>query len=329
VQAARTIASANVAAGVNITLNGTDGTDGDIQVGCLNTTNQTFTLYTNTTNYPDTVLIKSARLDGNPNPGVKLFFGPVLGISVVNLQASAQATCFGGPITDITAPDSILPVATNIQTYNEFVANPSNPNVADPNAPAGQNWFQIYPGGLWGADGSPSGNGLLSLNGTKAPADTSYSGTSGWIQAGPSTMDITALHTQQSGFSAADLPLPGDGATGTTWASGPGMKSDLQSDFSAVQQTGRINFLPLFDPNSSGTGGNGSNATYQIVAFVPVYIVYADGRGKANMDVAVSLPQAPYILTDPSVTVSQWPLGSIPPTINSSLVVLIPPRMTQ
>jgi hypothetical protein len=159
--------------------------------------------------------------------------------------------------------------------------------------------------------------------------DPYYSGSTGWIQAGPSAADVTNLHTQQSGFTSADLPLPGDGVTGTTWASGPGMKSNLQSDFYALQQTGGVQYLPLFDPNSSGTGGNGSSGTYQIVAFVPVTIVYADSRGKSNMDIAVSVPQGPYVLTDPTVTVSQSPLGSISSSINSNLIVVVPPRLTQ
>jgi Flp pilus assembly protein TadG len=328
VQAAKDYASYNVAGGVNITLNGTDGTDGDIQVGNWNPSTQTFTVYTTST-YPDTVLIQSARLDDNPNAAVKLFFAPVLGFDKVSLQARAQATCFGGPITDFTGAGNLLPVAVNAQTYYAFVADPTNPNVADPNAPSGQNWFQIYPGGLWGIGGNSSGNGLLSLDGTMAPSDPHYSGSSGWVQAGPSSTEVTDLHTEQSGFSSADLPLPGDGTTGTTWASGPGMKSNLQSDFAAVQQTGTIRILPLFDPSSSGTGGNGSSGTYQIVAFVPVYIAYAESRGKANMDVAVSLPQGPYVLTDPTVIVSQSPLGSIPSTVNSALVVLVQPRLTQ
>ena len=107
------------------------------------------------------------------------------------------------------------------------------------------------------------------------------------------------------------------------------MQSTLQSDFTAVQQAGAVRYLPLFDPTSSGTGGTGSNATYQIVAFVPIYVTYTRLTGKANMDVAVSLPQGPYVLTDPTVTISESALGSIPSTVNTALVVLKPPRMTQ
>jgi hypothetical protein len=65
------------------------------------------------------------------------------------------------------------------------------------------------------------------------------------------------------------------------------------------------------------------------VAFVPIYVTYAQGRGKANMDIAVSLPQAPYVLTDPTITVSQSPLGSIPASVNTSLILVVPPRLTQ
>ena len=141
-------------------------------------------------------------------------------------------------------------------------------------------------------------DGLLSLNSSKAPSNGYYSGgppNGGWVQCGPTAGDITSLHT------SGNLPLPTSGA-GQTWASGPGMKSDLLGDFQALitdPPTPRL--LPLFDPNSSGTTGGG-NGAYQITYLVPVYVVYALGDGKANMDIAV-IPAPGGAVFDPTAVV--------------------------
>jgi hypothetical protein len=104
------------------------------------------------------------------------------------------------------------------------------------------------------------------------------------------------------------------------------MKSDLLGDFQALitsPPTPRL--LPLYDPNSSGTTGGG-NGTYQIVYFVPVYIVYAEGHGKANMDIAV-IPAPGSASFDPTAVVNVSPMGtsSNPP----QYVVPVAPKLTQ
>jgi hypothetical protein len=88
------------------------------------------------------------------------------------------------------------------------------------------------------------------------------------------------------------------------------MKSSLLSDFQALITTPpTVRLLPLFDPNFSGTTGGG-NGTYQITYFVPVYIVYAEGHGKANMDIAV-VPAPGVPITDPTAVISNIvPMGT-------------------
>jgi hypothetical protein len=148
-------------------------------------------------------------------------------------------------------------------------------------------------------------DGLLSLNGSKAASQQYYSGTTGWLQGGPTSQDISGLHASN------DLPLPASGA-GETWASGPGMKSSLLGDFQALITTPpTMRLLPLFDPSSAGTTGGG-NGTYQICYFVPVYVVYAQGHGKANMDIAV-VPAPGNPVLDPTAMVSGVvPMGTSP-----------------
>ncbi len=160
-------------------------------------------------------------------------------------------------------------------------------------------------------------DGLLSLNGSKAASQQYYSGTSGWIQAGAASTDVTNLK------SSNDLPLPTDG-TGQKWATGPGLKDSLLNDFQAlivlenfqalVTDVPSVRYLPLFDPNSAGTT-TGGNGTYQIVHFVPVTVVYAQGNGQANMDIAITAGLGDPV-TDPSVVVSNVvPMGTstVPP----------------
>jgi len=172
-------------------------------------------------------------------------------------------------------------------------------------------------------------NGLLSLNGAKAASQQYYSGTSGWIQSGAASSDVTALQTY------GDLPLPSSGA-GQIWASGPGLKDSLLDDFQALilienfqalaTSEPSVRYLPLFDPNATGTT-TGGNGTYQIVYFVPVIVVYAQGNGQANMDIAVTTALGDPI-TDPTVVVSNVvPMDTS--TIPSQFLVPVAAKLAQ
>jgi Flp pilus assembly protein TadG len=205
-----------------------------------------------------------------------------------------------GPPTSNAMP-TLLPVAVNITEWSDFYQNGVNSQYADPNAPTGSAWFQIYPGGT-----GECMDGLLSLNGSKAASQQNYSGPppgGGWIQCGPTWTDIQGLQA------AGDLPLPSNGS-GACWAAGPGMKSSLLSDWQALITNPPIpRLLPLFDPNSPGTTGSG-NGTYQICYFVPVYVIYAQGNGLVAQDIAV-IPAPGYPVTDPTVVMKNVaPLGS-------------------
>jgi Flp pilus assembly protein TadG len=253
--------------------------------------------------FPNTVVI-TVRRDNtglpNSNGEVSLFFAPVIGKASQALSASAYATAYEGTITSLQSNGmngTLLPIAVDMTQWTDFFNNGASSVYADPNAPSGQAWLQIYPGGT-----GSSMDGLLSLNGSKAAAETYYSGNTGWIQGGPSSSDISGLS------SAGELPLPLLGA-GETWASGPGMKSSLLGDFQAVVSSSAVRLLPLYDPSAAGTTGGG-NGTYQVVYFVPVYMVYAQGNGKANMDIAVSkVPANP--ITDPTAVITNVaPMGT-------------------
>jgi Flp pilus assembly protein TadG len=291
--------------------------------------------------FPNTVKV-TARRDNTSLPQsngeLPLFFGSAVGKASFPLTASATAIAYEGSATNFKSltnsaglpsgipnalsssgvNSSMLPVADDMTQWTDFYKNGVNSQYADPNAPSGTAWLQIYPGGT-----GDSMDGLLSLNGTKAASNTYYSGgppSGGWIQCGPTPLDVTSLHA------LGQLPLPSSGK-GATWASGPGMKSDLLSDFQAlVTNPPTLRMLPLFDPNALGTTGGG-NGTYQICYFVPVYVVYADGHGKANMDIAV-VPATGHPITDVTAVVGNVsPLGTsgVPP----QYTVPVPAKVTQ
>jgi hypothetical protein len=220
---------------------------------------------------------------------------------------------------------TLLPVAVDLTEWNDFYKNGVTSVYADPNAPSGVAWFQIFPGGT-----GSSMDGLLSLNGAKAASQQFYSGgfpNPGWIEGGPTAADMAGMNA------AGNLPLPTNG-TGNSWPSGPGMKSSNLPYFqslvvsfqSLVTDSPGVHLLPLYDPNSPGTT-TGGNGTYQICYFVPIYVVYAQGRGKANMDIAV-VPASGSPITDPTIVLSSVaPLGtsSIPP----QFLTPVPAKLTQ
>jgi Flp pilus assembly protein TadG len=317
---ATAVANANRAGGATVQL-----VDGDVDVGYTDGSGKYHSgnagdIPDNA--FPNTVIV-TARRDNtslpNSNGEVSLFFGPVFGKGSLPLTASATAVAYEGVITNFNAASGsygpILPVAVDQNEWTDFYKNGVNSAYQDPNAPSGTAWLNIYPGGT-----GESMDGLLSLNGSKAASQQYYAGTNGWIQAGAASTDITNLK------SSGDLPLPTDGS-GQKWASGPGLKDSLLTDFQAlivienfqalVTDVPSVRYLPLFNPNSDGTT-TGGNGTYQITYFVPVIVVFAQGNGQANMDIAVTAGLGDPV-TDPSVVVSNVvPMGTSP----------VPPQFT-
>jgi Flp pilus assembly protein TadG len=320
---ATSVAGSNKAGGVSLQLVSTD-----VDVGYTDSKGNYYSGNQGqipSSTFPNTVKV-TARRDNSSLPSsngeLSLFFGPILGKRSLALTASAAAVAYEGMVNNFQSISGVngtlLPVAEDMTQFSDFYKNGTKSAYADPNAPSGTAWLQIYPGGT-----GSSMDGLLSLNGAKAASNGFYSGgppNGGWIQCGPTSSDIAGLKT------AGDIPLPTSG-TGETWTSGPGMKSDLLTDFQALITTPPTpRLLPLFDPNSSGTTGGG-NGTYQITYIVPVYVVYAQGHGKANMDIAiVPAPGAPVF--DPTAVVGNvQPMGTS--TTPPQYVVPMPAKLTQ
>lgn len=311
---AKAVALANKAGNTSIQL-----LDSDVEVGYTSAAG-VFTASTSLNAalfFPNTVRI-TARRDNTSTPStngeVGLFFGPVLGKSSVPITASATALAYDASLTNFktgAGNSGMLPIAVDMYRWLDFFNNGTASIYADGNSPSGTAWFQIYPGGQ-----GESMRGLLSLNGSKAASETYYGGSNAWIQAGATSSDIASLK------SAGDLPLSG---TQHTWASGPGMKSTLVSDFQTLITTpATVKLLPIYDPNSAGTTGGG-NGTYDIRYIVPVYVVYADGHG-SNMDIAVIRAGNP--ITDSNMMYSNVsPMGTS--SVNAAYRTAIAAKLTQ
>src|SRR5207244_2287140 len=80
---AKTYATYNNAGGVNMTL-----LDADIECGYTSSAGAYTSYASNSTNYPNTVKV-TARRDTTANNPLSLFFAPVLGISQMNMNATA------------------------------------------------------------------------------------------------------------------------------------------------------------------------------------------------------------------------------------------------
>lgn len=312
---AKAVALANKAGNVSIQL-----LDSEVDVGYTSAAG----VYTSSTSlnmalfFPNTVKI-TARRDNTSTPStngeVGLFFGPVLGKSSVAVTATATAAAYDASLTNFktgAGNGGMLPIAVDMTRWFDFFYNGSASQYADDNSPSGTAWFQIYPGGQ-----GESMRGLLSLNGSKAASETYYGGSTAWIQSGATSSDIASLQ------SAGDLPLSG---SQHTWASGPGMKSTLISDFQTLVTTpATVKLLPVYDPNSAGTTGGG-NGTYDIRYIVPVYVVYAQGHG-SNMDIAV-IPAGNPILDSNLSFNNSSPLGSNT-SVNAAYRTAISAKLTQ
>lgn len=257
----------------------------DIQVGYWNANSKTFT-QTNTAsppdpNWPNAVKVTVRCDDTNlpkSNGSLKLFFGPVLGVSSVPIQTTATATLnatapsvggLGGTNNDSTynsnSQGGLLPFAVDVDSYMYYLQH----GTVGPGAAVIDNYS--VPKGLGStnavakADGipefkvypppdliHPSQKGLLSFD----PSNFGGNGNtiSTWIDPGPSAQELI------SNFGANGFQTPVQ-LYGT-----PGNKVGHFSDL-----TGEIRTLPLIDYSRTTTGNHGQ---YYVVATVAVQVVY-------------------------------------------------------
>jgi Flp pilus assembly protein TadG len=236
--------------------------------------------------YPNTVKV-TVRRDATANGPLRLFFGPILGLSSVNLKATAASAVYAVTIDSFSNNANfklnLLPITYDVNNWNNFIATGADPDGNVTKDSSGSPQLNIYP------SVKDSGNfGLLSLDGSHAGAST----VSSWISDGMQQSEVQGLLS--AGGQTPLMPLSQhnpnilpqnatDGMGSWNWIGDTGMKTSVLHTLSGY--TGNTFILPLFQPlngapGSSYTAGNGqgSNYYYNIVKFVSLQVIYVDNK---------------------------------------------------
>jgi Flp pilus assembly protein TadG len=324
---AKQLSAANSAGRNSVTL-----LDGDIEFGFTDASGA----YTpSSTGYPNTVKVTTRR-DATANSPLGLFFGPVVGLSSVNLKASAAACSFTANIDSFSNVSNfkagLLPMTYDVNHWNAFLATGKGPDgtlLTDSN---GVPQLKIY------SSVKDEGNfGLLGLDDTHVGAST----ISSWISNGMTQTDLQTLLSNSASGQTPLVPLSqhnqsilpsmsSDGHGSWNWVGDTGMKT---SDVHTLNNyLGSVYLLPLYkplDPSSStytAGDGNGSHYYYNIVQFVSVKIISTSGK-----DVYVEPSAKVLDFSFETFSGKPSPAGTyVPPTGSPSLLTTFtPPKLTQ
>lgn len=276
--------------------------------------------------YPNTVQVLERR-DAGANGRLPLFFAGAIGRRDTALTATASSTIYTGLITSFGPPKvvsggtgegaggdgdgawgddywsdgsgldcGLLPVAFDVNTWNQFFANGVSPDGVVHADGAGTPEIHIYPS----PQQSPGNFGLLCI-GTPTNATPDFRN---WILNGPSASDLKYLADSGEFPVSQESPKP--------WKGTPGLRSTLKTDFAAI--IGQPRLLPLFKPASAipyqAASGHGSNTTYDIVGFAGVMVTKVTGSG-GNLEICVQ----PCSVLDPSAVFDPstiYPAGAEP-----------------
>lgn len=323
---AKTVASLNSADVSSLTL-----LDADIEYGLTNAAG-TYTMYSAvSTLYPNTVKV-TLRRDSTANGSLGLYFGKILGMNTVNLQATAAATIYTTNITNfVNTPGlqvGMLPVTFDVNHWKDFLATGKD---VDGNSTTDENGvpeISIYP------SVKDTGNfGQLSLDGSHAGAST----ISDWVDHGLTQSDLQGLISAGGQTSLVPLTdhnaniLPGnsnDGKGSWNWVGNPGMKTSVLHTI--ANHVGEVDLLPLFKPLDANSdsyeagNGNGSHYYYNIVQFVSVKIISVDNKS------LVVQPSAKIIDFNTVIGTTQ-PAGTYTDSSGNPvlLTTFAPPKLTQ
>jgi Flp pilus assembly protein TadG len=310
---AKTVAGLNSAEVPSLTL-----LDADIEFGF---TNSSGVYTTPTSGYPNTIKV-TLRRDSSANGSLGLFFGRVLGMNTVDLQATAAATIytvntqgFSGPIA------GILPMTYSRDNWANFLQTGQSPDGTTTTDINGVPELKIY------SSNPDTGNfGLLSLDGSHVGSST----VSGWIQNGMSQSDVDGLNSSgpNSQTPTALIPLtshdttirPANSSLGSwNWVGTPGMQqSDINTLSNYVGQTFLLPLYTAYDPSNPGYG-QGSNYYYNIVQFVGVTVVSTGSH-------QVMVQPGAKVIDFNSVIGNSQPAGT---GTDSNLTTFLPPKLTQ
>jgi Flp pilus assembly protein TadG len=252
--------------------------------------------------FPNTIEV-TVRRDETANTPLQLFFGGILGMQTIDLQAKARATIYSGSVSSlqvIPGVDAhILPVALDYKVWDQFYATGISPDgTIHTNVNNGFPELQVYPT----TTNTPGSFGLIDTG----PPQNNAPAFRNWIDDGQTPNDINYLLNNNM--------LPVSFNSPKNWKVGPGLKSTLTSNFQSQQWV--PNLIPLFQayqyPSTSNNNtyiagnGTGQGATYAVVGFVGVTISYANGSGN-SMNISIQ----PMAAVDPNaVILNNLPAGT-------------------
>jgi hypothetical protein len=233
------------------------------------------------TQTPNAVKVK-IRYDGMQNSKIPLFFAPVLGVDSSAIQAEATAALIGN-FSGFKAPGdgsncNLLPFALDETTWNSLMAGAGSDsyryNDTTGSVTTGSDGVKevnLFPQGT----GSPGNRGTVDIG----SSNNSTADIARQIVYGISPCDF-AYHGGSLQFDASGkLYLNGD--TGIS----AGVKDELASII------GQTRIIPIF----RSVSGPGNNATYTIVKFVGIRMMYVKLTGSMSSKQVMVQP-APVIV---------------------------------
>jgi hypothetical protein len=326
---AKTFAGLNAADVSSLTL-----LDADIEFGFTDAAGN-YTASTPTSSYPNTVKV-TLRRDNSANGPLGLFFGPVLGVSTMNLQATAAATIYTARVDNFNnTPTGLMPVTYDVAHWNNFLQTGQAPDGSTSTDPNGNPTLNVY------ASVNDSGNfGLLSLDDYHVGSSTfnswitngmSPQDLSGLIAGGPNSLTSTALIPLSQHDSGMQPTYSGNQIVNLgswNWQGGTGMQQDVVDTFSGY--VGATFLMPLYKAYDSSADnyqagvGNGSNYYYNIVDFVSVKIVSTGTH-------TVTVEPTAKVLDFNNFSLITQPAGTYTPAngASSQLTTFAPPKLTQ
>lgn len=226
------------------------------------------------------------RDDDHAGGPLKLFFGPILGVSEKKIEATATSVLVLGTATvkgnsSSTRRGGLLPFTYQVDKWHA-VLNATSSGVKSVTSSYGyfsgsvnitiQDSFKVAagstgPSGVTSAadsvfevnvfplDTTPGNFGTINFTKTKSSNSTSVLGD--LVRYGPDTEDWTDLPDILEASHANQVAVNGE----------PGISNGIKDDVAAIKGETRV--LPLF----STVSGTGNNTFYNLVEFVPVTIV--------------------------------------------------------
>jgi Putative Flp pilus-assembly TadE/G-like len=273
---AEKFAALNKAGNVNITL-----LDQDVTFGFTDAQGKYTSPYL--LGFPNTIQVV-VRRDDVANGPLNLFFAKVLGISSMNITATARATIYSGAVSSLQSLPGVsahvLPVALDYKIWDTFYKTGQSPDGLihlNPSNDTPQLQVYPYPGN------APGSFGLVDTG----PPANSIPAFKNWIDNGQTPNDISYLLNNNMLPVSMDAPKQ--------WKVGPGFKDSMQADFAS--QIGLPNLIPLFKavqyPSTGlpllggllntttyqAASGTGQSATYAIVGFIGVTVSQVSANG--------------------------------------------------